>query len=112
MTQKQIANYVKCAEATVSRWARDLAEPEAAHLHRLRALCENYAEVLNREEIERVSQSDRWEVLLDSQSKVLAISPPMRGIMTQLGIRDWSTKMTPNGLLRHVSIERDGDNPD
>lgn len=105
-TQKRLAERIGCGKATLSRWVRDLSEPETRYHDALRLLFEENAALLNADRVQEVLASSDMKVLLDSKSTVIAISQSMRDVMMGLGIRSWDTEMTDDGLLRLITIHR------
>jgi transcriptional regulator with XRE-family HTH domain len=105
-TQKQIAERVGCGRASVSRWVRGLSEPEYGNHDALRLLFEENAALLNADKVDEVNGSAAMQVLIDSKSAVVAMSPSMRDAMKKLGIASWDTVATDDGLLRLITIHR------
>lgn len=106
MTQKAIAERVGCGQASVSRWARDLGVPERKYHAALIRLFEDNASLLNRALMLEIAQTENLKVMLDSRSNVISMSPAMRAVMLDLGITNWQTEITEDGLFRVITIER------
>lgn len=103
--QKELAETLEVKESSVSRWFNGTGVPTGDKAERVRDYLEKHLSQTEADLLREIKASDKLTIVLDSKSRVLALSDGFTKLMRESGIEGWDTKYSEDGMMRIIEMK-------